>query len=82
MPESTALKRTKSLRVLRATMVASVVLPEPGGPQRIIEPSSSRSICAPQRLARPQDVKLADEFFDRLRPHAVGKRRRGGGLLG
>ena len=37
MPASTALKRAKSLWVLRAIMVASVVLPEPGGPQRIIE---------------------------------------------
>ena len=29
-----------------------------------------------QRLARPQDVKLAHEFLDGLRPHAVGERRR------
>src|SRR5208337_1773254 len=34
-----------------------------------------------QRLARPQDVNLADEFLNRFRPHAVGKRRRSRGPL-
>jgi len=45
MPESTALKGMKSARVMRAMIMASVVLPQPGGPQRIIELNSSRSIC-------------------------------------
>ena len=45
MPESTALKGTNSDRVRFAMIRASVVLPQPGGPQSSREPSSSRSIC-------------------------------------
>ena len=54
MPESTALNRTKSLRVRRATIVASVVLPEPGGPHKIMEPNSSRSIWRRSALPGPR----------------------------
>ncbi len=53
MPLSTALKGTKSALVRRAIRRASVVLPTPGGPQRMMEPISSRSICARSGLPGP-----------------------------
>src|SRR6516162_1426504 len=45
MPARTALKETKSACVTRAMRRASVVLPQPGGPQKSIEPILSLSIC-------------------------------------
>ncbi len=45
IPLITALKGTKSLRVVRAMIVANVVFPHPGGPQKSIELIWSLSIC-------------------------------------
>ena len=42
-------------------MVASVVLPVPGGPQKIIEPVSSRSICRGAALSWRNQMLLADD---------------------
>ena len=44
IPASTALNSMKSARVIPAIIFASVVLPVPGGPQKISELMSSRSI--------------------------------------
>ena len=46
MPASTALKETNRALVVSAMMRASVVLPVPGGPQRMIDCSRSRSIAS------------------------------------
>jgi len=43
-PEETALRDTKLELVMRAMISASVVLPDPGGPHRMIELSWSRSM--------------------------------------
>src|SRR5262249_48224672 len=45
MPARTALKGTNSDLVRRAIRRASVVLPQPGGPQKSMEPRLSDSIC-------------------------------------
>ena len=57
-----------------AMIFASVVLPVPGGPQKMSEPVSSRSICDAQRLAGADQMLLAGEFFERARAHAIGQR--------
>src|SRR5882762_4034458 len=44
MPESTAENSMNSARDMAAMILASVVLPVPGGPQKSMEPASSRSI--------------------------------------
>ena len=46
MPASTALNGTKCALVISAMTRASVVLPVPGGPQRMIDCSRSRSIAS------------------------------------
>ena len=71
IPESTALNRRKSLFVLCATIEASVVLPEPGGPQRIIEETSSRSIW--RRSGFPGPGCEAAQRIPRLFPGACGR---------
>ena len=50
-PAVTAERATKRARVPRAMTLASVVLPLPGGPQKIIEGTTSRSSA--RRSARP-----------------------------
>src|SRR5713101_2497822 len=45
MPARTALKETNSELVRRAMRRASVVFPQPGGPQKSMEPRLSFSIC-------------------------------------
>src|SRR5215475_5399725 len=54
MPARTALKRTKSDLVRRAIRRASVVLPQPGGPQKSMEPKLSDSIWTRSGLAGPR----------------------------
>ena len=81
MPLSTALKATNSEWVLRAISRASVVLPQPGGPHRIIEPSWSRSMATRSGCARTEQRLLADEFVQRARAHAFGQRRAGRGSV-
>ena len=51
MPASTALNDTNSASVTSAIARASVVLPVPGGPQRITDWSASRTIAS--RSGRP-----------------------------
>jgi hypothetical protein len=75
MPLSTALKATNSECVRRAISRASVVLPQPGGPHRIIEPRSSRSMATRSGLPGPSDLLLSGEFFQRARAHALRQRR-------
>ncbi len=82
MPLSTALKATNSECVRRAISRASVVLPQPGGPQRIIEPRSSRSMATRSGLPGPEQRLLADELLERARAHALGERGRAGGRFG
>src|SRR5216684_1340099 len=45
IPESTAENSMNSALVMWAMIWARVVLPTPGGPQKMIDPGSSRSIC-------------------------------------
>ncbi len=86
-PDSTAENATKRAPATWAISEASVVLPEPGGPHRIIECSSPLSIAARRTLAGPQQVVLAHDLVQRARPHAIGQRpgrrgaRRAGRLL-
>src|SRR5947208_17054287 len=54
MPESTALKEMKSDLVSRAIKRARVVLPQPGGPQKSMEPILSDSICTRSGLPGPR----------------------------
>ena len=70
----------------RATSRASVVLPVPGGPNRIIECGAPCSIAVRSAVPSAEQVRLADDLVERLRPHARGERRAGSvplvGLLG
>ena len=56
-------------------MRASVVLPVPGGPQRMIDCSRSRSIASRSGLPGREQLLLADELVERARPHPLGERR-------
>ena len=56
-------------------MRASVVLPVPGGPKRIIEPTRSSAIALPQRRVGPEHLLLAHELLQRARAQPVGERR-------
>ena len=55
---------------------ATVVLPLPGGPQKIIEPRVGDFEQAGQRAVRPGQMLLARDFGERPRPQALGERRR------
>ena len=63
-----------SALVMCAIICASVVLPVPGGPQKISEPVSSRSICVRSGLPGAEHVLLPNEFVQRARTHAVSQR--------
>src|SRR5712692_8344491 len=54
MPARTALKETNSELVRRAMRRARVVLPQPGGPQKSMEPRLSFSICTRRDLPGPR----------------------------
>ena len=54
---------------------ASVVLPVPGGPQRITDESRSASISDAQRPARAEQLLLADDLVERARPQPGRERR-------
>ena len=58
-------------------MRASVVLPVPGGPQRMIDCSRSRSIASRSGLPGAEQVLLPDELVEGPRPHPLGERRCG-----
>ncbi len=62
------------VRVACASSSASVVLPQPGGPHRIIECTLARFHRAAQRRAGRQQALLADHFVERARAHALGQR--------
>ena len=53
---------------------ASVVLPTPGGPHRIIECSLPERERDRERLARREQVPLPDDVVDRARAQALGQR--------
>ena len=72
IPDVTALNGMNSERVCVAIIRASVVLPQPGGPQKSIEPMSSRSICSRSGLPGAEEILLADELIERARAHAIG----------
>ena len=77
MPDSTALNEMKWARVTFAIRRASVVLPVPGGPQRMIDCRRSCSIA--RRSGRPgaDERLLADELVQGPRPHPLRERGRG-----
>src|SRR5216683_2450956 len=54
MPARTALKETNSELVSRAMSRARVVFPQPGGPQKSMEPRLSFSICTRRDLPGPR----------------------------
>ena len=56
-PLDTADSCTKTDRVARATIRASVVLPTPGGPQKIADGTASRSIA--RRSGRPSPISAS-----------------------
>ena len=64
----TAESSSNSAPVVCATMRASVVLPLPGGPKRIIDGDAVLLDREPQRSTRPDHVLLADEVVERRRP--------------
>ena len=53
MPPITAENSMKLAWVASAMILASVVLPTPGGPHRIMDPASSRSISTRRGLPGP-----------------------------
>ena len=55
-----------------------VVLPEPGGPQRIIEASEPRCQHARERAVGAEQMVLADHLVERARAQPVGQRARAG----
>ncbi len=81
-PDSTAEKETNSAPAASASRRASVVLPLPGGPQRIerVERLAALDHLAEQ-AAGPEQMLLADELVERRGPHALGERRRRGAFL-
>ena len=49
-------------------------MPTPGGPQKMSEPVSSRSICTRSDLPGPEDMLLPDKLVERARTHAIRER--------
>ena len=64
---STADSAMNSASKASAISRASVVLPTPGGPHRIIECGFARFEGEPQRLAGAEQMLLADHVIERLR---------------
>ena len=56
---------------------ASVVLPTPGGPHRIIECGLPDANATASGLPGREQVPLADDLVDRARAQPLGERRRG-----
>ncbi len=73
-PERTAENAMKRAPATEAISEARVVLPEPGGPQRIIECSWPVSMADAQDAARPEEVLLADDLVQGAWSHPVGQR--------
>ena len=64
-----------------ATASASVVLPVPGGPQKIALREPVLLDEAAQRPARSDELVLADDVVDRARSQPGGERRLGAQAL-
>ena len=73
-PAITAESCMNSASARRAISRASVVLPVPGGPQRISECSWPFSSAWRSGLPGAQHLLLADELVEGARPHAIGER--------
>ena len=58
-----------------ATIRASVVFPDPGGPNRISDGTRSSWIALPQRPPGADDLLLPDEVVERRRPQPLRERR-------
>ncbi|MCK7511913.1 MAG: hypothetical protein MZV70_52965 [Desulfobacterales bacterium] len=54
---------------------ARVVLPEPGGPQKMMETTLAGLDELGQELALAEDVVLAVDALEGPRPHPLGERR-------
>ena len=77
MPDEHGAERRRSARVVASAMRrASVVLPVPGGPHRMIDCRRSRSIASRSGLPGAEQLLLADELVERARPHPLGERSR------
>ena len=76
-PESTAESAMNSASKACAIRRASVVLPEPGGPHRIIECGLPDSKARRSGLPGAEQMLLADDLVERARPQLLGERRRG-----
>ena len=74
-PALTADASSKAAREFTASSRASVVLPVPGGPYRIIECGRPSSIAVRSAEPRAEQVLLADELAERRRSHARRERQ-------
>ena len=72
-PASTALRVTKRLAVVLAMTRARVVLPVPGGPERMYRGELVLLDRPPEKAAGPDDVLLAGELVEAPRPHPRGE---------
>ena len=75
-PEKIAEICTKASFVSRARRRATVVLPVPGGPQKIRLPSVPEAMSRAQRALWPQKMILPGHVGEALRPQPVGQRMR------
>ena len=65
---------TNRARVVLAMIRASVVFPEPGGPQKIIEGMRSLSMALRRKRPFAEELFEADDLFERSRAEALGER--------
>ena len=73
-PEKIAEICSKASSVSPASSRATVVLPVPGGPQKIIEPSEPARIIRVSAPSGAGQMLLADHLGQRRRPQPVGQR--------
>ncbi len=76
-PAVTALSCSNARRVVPATASANVVLPVPGGPQKIALAEAVLLDEATQRPARTDELVLTDDVVDRSWSQPGGERRLG-----
>jgi hypothetical protein len=75
MPDKTAENGMKEARVRPAIKRASVVLPQPGGPQRMSERSSSASMARRSGEVGPKSAAWTDDLVERTRTHPIREGR-------
>ena len=80
-PERTADSDTKAAPVARATIRASVVLPVPGGPQRMSEGTWSASMARRRKRPSPVTCSWPTNSAERAGAHALGQGRLAGLVL-